>query len=53
MGRIGRVSVGPAALSAILILAWIKAHLILRVYLGLGRSPQVRCGPGSGGRIHP
>ena len=34
-------SLGPVALAAILILAWIKAHLILRDYLGLHRSPQV------------
>lgn len=32
---------GQAALAAILLLAWIKAHLILRDYLGLGRIPAV------------
>jgi len=32
---------GQAALTAILILAWIKAHLILKTYLGLGRLPHL------------
>lgn len=32
---------GQAALVVILLLAWIKAHLILRDYLNLGRSPVV------------
>lgn len=32
---------GQLALGAILLLAWIKAHLILRTYLGLGQVPQV------------
>ena len=32
---------GQTAVGAILLLAWIKAHLILKTYLGLGRVPQV------------
>lgn len=32
---------GQAALAIILLLAWIKAHLILKAYLGLGRIPRV------------
>ena len=32
---------GQAAVAAILMLAWIKAHLVLRTYLGLGRTPQL------------
>ncbi len=32
---------GQVALAAILLLAWIKAHLILKTYLGLGRIPNV------------
>lgn len=32
---------GRLALGAILLLAWIKAHLILKTYLGLGRSPRI------------
>lgn len=31
---------GQVAVGAILLLAWIKAHLILKTYLGLGRVPQ-------------
>jgi hypothetical protein len=34
-------SAGSAALAAILLLAWLKAHLILKVYLCLGRVPPV------------
>lgn len=34
-------SSGPLALGAILLLAWIKAHLILKTYLGLGRLPPI------------
>lgn len=34
-------SIRRAALVAILVLAWIKAHLILKVDLGLSRVPQV------------
>lgn len=33
--------VGQVAAAAILMLAWIKAHLILKTYLGLGRIPPV------------
>lgn len=32
---------GQVAMGAILLLAWIKAHLILKVYLGLHAVPQV------------
>lgn len=32
---------GQAALAVVLLFAWIKAHLIVKVYLGLGRIPQV------------
>lgn len=32
---------GQAALAVILLLAWLKAHLILRDYLSLGRCPVV------------
>lgn len=34
-------SIGQSALATILLLAWIKAHLILKVYLGLGRVPPI------------
>lgn len=32
---------GHWALAAILLLAWLKAHLILKHYLGLGRIPPI------------
>ena len=32
---------GQVAMGAVLLLAWIKAHLILKTYLGLARVPQV------------
>ena len=35
---------GHWALAAILLLAWFKAHLILKVYLGLERSPRILAG---------
>lgn len=35
---------GQAAMAVILLLAWIKAHLILKTYLGLGRIPRVQRG---------
>jgi len=38
---VSRGQAGQAAVGVILLLAWIKAHLILRTYLGLGRSPVV------------
>ena len=39
--RVSQGQTGQAALAVILLLAWIKAHLILRDYLGLGRSPGI------------
>jgi len=35
---------GRVALAAILLVAWFKAHLILKVYLGLERSPRILAG---------
>ena len=32
---------GQLALGAVFLLAWIKAHLILKTYMGLGRVPHV------------
>ncbi len=37
-------SAGHRALAVILLLAWIKAHLILKHYLGLGRIPPIMRG---------
>lgn len=38
---VSRGHAGQAALAAILLLASVKAHLILKIYLGLGRIPRV------------
>ncbi|GAB1480085.1 hypothetical protein MASR2M74_26570 [Paracoccaceae bacterium] len=38
---VSRGQAGQAALAIILLLAGIKAHLILKTYLGLGRIPRV------------
>ena len=37
-------SAGHGALAAILLLAWLKSHLILKHYLGLGRIPPILTG---------
>ena len=34
-------SAGHGALGAILLLAWVKSHLILKHFLGLGRVPPI------------
>ncbi len=40
-GQIGAGHGGRAVLAVILLLAWLKAHLILKHYLGLARCPPV------------